>query len=101
MPRPSSTDEPPTAVACGELAGTCTTFADPSRQVEPRSPVALNALMPDAAAAAKSASMLCASAGVVWSSQYAHELLMIVTPPLIIAFSNVWKLVPPPVNGAS
>ena len=36
--------------------------------------------------------MLCTSASVVWSSQYAQLLLMIVTPSSIIALKSGWKL---------
>ena len=60
---------PPTAVACGESAGTPIVFAAPSRQVLPVSPAPLKTLMPAAAAVCRTLSMLVTSASVVWSSQ--------------------------------
>jgi hypothetical protein len=88
-------------VALGELAGTATVLGAPSRHVLPVSPDALNTLMPAAAAAWRIESMLWTSASVVWSSQYAQLLLMMVTPSLTIALNSAWKLVLAPVNGAS
>jgi hypothetical protein len=44
--------------------------------------------------------MLCTSASVVWSSQYAQLLLMTSTPAPIIALKMAWKL-EPAANGAS
>ncbi len=55
------------------------------------SPAPLNTLMPAAAAFFRMLSMLCTSAAVVWSSQYAQLLLMIVTPALIMALNIDWK----------
>jgi hypothetical protein len=55
---------------------------------------------PDAAALARIVSMLCTSASVVWSSQYAQLFEITLTPSPIIALSIVWKL-PRPANGPS
>ena len=59
----------------------------------PVSPLPLNMLTPLAAAAANTASMLWTSANVCWSSQSDHELLMTVTPSLIMAFKICCQLV--------
>src|SRR5262249_60614808 len=84
---------PRAAVAWGELAGTPTVFGLPLRHVLPVSPLLLNTLAPLAAAWASTESMDCASARLVWSSHWDHELLMTVTPSLIMALNSCWKLV--------
>src|SRR4051794_31018704 len=78
---------PPTAVACGEPAGTPIVLGLPSRQVLPVSPVALSTVIPDAAAEASTSSIARTVAASTWSSQADQLLLITVTLSSIMALN--------------